>query len=69
MPAWAQPGGGNLTEDEINDLVGYVLTLPAPAPGLQPVTSANRGPKLVAYLLGGFLFSIVIWFRVRRASH
>jgi mono/diheme cytochrome c family protein len=68
MPAWAQQGGGNLTEDEINDLVSHVLTFPA-QPTPQQATSAKSGPQLPLYLLGGFIFSVAIWLGTRRASH
>ncbi len=68
MPAWEKRGGGNLVEEEIGDLVSYVLTFRALPPRAQHVASVDREPKVWMFMLGGFIFSSAIWFGVRRAS-
>jgi mono/diheme cytochrome c family protein len=45
MPAWGQANGGPLSDEEINNLVAYILTWSTPSnpPTLVP-TSASTGP-------------------------
>ena len=68
MPAWERRGGGDLSEEEINDLVTYVLALPVQPPlagEAMPPTATH--PKFFLYLLGGILSGAALWTVSRRA--
>jgi len=66
MPAWSQAHGGPLTEDEIDDIVAFVLTLPPPtiddtaaqAAAEPAATSPISGAAGV--LLGVVLFTVIV---------
>jgi mono/diheme cytochrome c family protein len=68
MPAWERRGGGDLSEEEIHDLVTYVLALPVQPPlagEATPPTATH--PRLFLYLLGGILSGAALWTVSRRA--
>lgn len=66
MPAWSQANGGPLTEEEVNNLVAYILTWSTPAnpPTLAPTsTPAETGPDagwLVWITLGVIVVLVVV---------
>lgn len=66
MPAWSQANGGPLTEEEVNNLVAYILTWSTPAnpPTLAPTsTPAETGPNtgwLVWITLGVIVVLVVV---------
>jgi len=63
MPAWSQENGGPLTEDEINDIVAFVMSWPAP---VEPATATPESPLTSRWIgwtgviLTIFLFVILI---------
>jgi len=64
MPAWNQANGGPLTEEEINDLVAFVLTIkPAGAQATASPTPALPGPLANAFgvVLTIVLIILVVW--------
>ena len=76
MPSWSQAHGGPLTDDDIDDIVAFVLTLPHPA---IDDTSAPAAPEpaktspisgAAGVLLGIVLFigivAIVLWAQRRK---
>lgn len=76
MPSWSQAHGGPLTDDDIDDIVAFVLTLPPPA---IDDTSAPAAPEpagtspisgAAGVLLGVVLFivivAIVLWAQRRK---
>lgn len=66
MPAWSQANGGPLTEEEVNNLVAYILTWSTPAnpPTLAPTsTPGETGPGagwLVWITLGVIVVLVVV---------
>lgn len=74
MPAWDQAEGGPLTEQEINDIVAFVLALPVVSlqPGEAPTATPAPGPGLpgwagVLLTLGLFILvvAVAIWLQTR----
>ena len=75
MPAWSQAKGGPLTEQEINHLTAYVLSLaenpvvfeqPAqPDTSLQPSWLRGWGGILLAVLLFGLIVGFALWIQTR----
>jgi hypothetical protein len=67
MPAWGQANGGPLTEEEINDIVSFILSrLASPSNQTLPTTTAVY-PTEIPWLrgFGGvllFIFLLVIIF-------
>ncbi len=64
MPAWSQANGGPLTEEEINDLVSFILTFkPAGAEATASPTPALPGPlaSSVGIVLAVILIILVVW--------
>jgi mono/diheme cytochrome c family protein len=52
MPAWSQAKGGPLAEQDINDLVSFILARSANAPG-EPAPASNTGsPVSIPWLTG-----------------
>ena len=47
MPAWSQANGGPLTEDEIDDIVAYVLTW-SPIPGVEITETPETNPSFLS---------------------
>lgn len=60
MPAWSQENGGPLTEQDLNDLVAFVMALPS-AQVLQP-TASLPGSQTMPWLRGwgGVVFLFVV---------
>lgn len=60
MPAWSQENGGPLTEQDLNDLVAFVMVLPS-AQVLQP-TASLPGSQTMPWLRGwgGVVFLFVV---------
>ncbi len=75
MPAWSQAKGGPLTEQEINHLTAFVLTLaenpvvfeqPAqPDTALQPSWLRGWGGVLLAVLLFALIIVFALWIQTR----
>ncbi|RME08825.1 MAG: hypothetical protein D6803_00230 [Anaerolineae bacterium] len=65
MPAWSQANGGPLTEQEINDLVAFVLTL-SESPVEQVATAAPETSVQASPLSGwwGVALAIVLFFLI-----
>jgi len=63
MPAWSQENGGPLSEAEIDDIVAFVLSWPAPA---EPSTAVPESPAPSQWVGWGgviltiFLFALII---------
>jgi len=59
MPAWSQENGGPLTEDEIDDIVSFVLSWPAPA---EPATATPDSPIPSRWIgWGGVILTIFLF--------
>jgi len=68
MPAWSKENGGPLTEQEINDLTAYVLSL---AEGVHPpATETPEAPSGLAWLSGwgGVLLTVLLFVLLLVAS-
>ncbi len=65
MPAWSQANGGPLTDDEINNLVAYILTWGTPAnpptlaPSTVPAGTGQSGGWQVWIVLGVLVVLVV----------
>ena len=61
MPAWGQANGGPLSEEEVNNLVAYILTWSTPAnpPPLAP-TPASTGPGQFAGWLVWVILGVIV---------
>jgi mono/diheme cytochrome c family protein len=77
MPAWSQANGGPLSDEEINNLVAYILTWSTPAnpPTLAPTDAqieTSPGIDWQLWLLLGVLvvvvFAVVVYIARRRSS-
>jgi mono/diheme cytochrome c family protein len=66
MPAWSRENGGPLSDEDINDVVAFVLswqvstTSEAPEPAPTPAPSALRGPLGLAVFLAGLLALVLV---------
>jgi mono/diheme cytochrome c family protein len=66
MPAWSQANGGPLADEDINDIVAFVLSWQAPAESVElaptptPAASALSGPLGLLLVIGGVLVLAVI---------
>ena len=66
MPAWSQANGGPLTEEEITDVVVFLLTLSEEAGGVTGTTSTpestviSPGAEWIGLVLGLVLFGVFI---------
>jgi mono/diheme cytochrome c family protein len=63
MPAWSQAKGGPLSENDINDLVAYVLSLPhtvSPDQAETPTAQVAGAPSWAQGLAGLALFVVVL---------
>jgi len=65
MPAWSQQKGGPLSDEDINDIVAFVLSWQAPEeaelpPTPAPTPSALSGPLGLVVLLVGLLALVLI---------
>ncbi|GAB4474270.1 MAG: hypothetical protein Kow00124_14070 [Anaerolineae bacterium] len=60
MPAWSQENGGPLTEEEIDHVVAYVLSIQQP--GSEPAPEVTRQVSALPFvaLLGGLLVVMVL---------
>jgi ubiquinol-cytochrome c reductase cytochrome c subunit len=79
MPAWSQAKGGPLSEEQINDLVAYILTLgeqtsvaqvaptAAPEPGLSRFWSGWGGVIVFVILLAAII-ALALWVQRRRQA-
>jgi mono/diheme cytochrome c family protein len=74
MPAWGQANGGPLTEDEIDDIVAYIMTwsaipgvevteTPEPSPGF-----LGGWPLIVILFLVFFAILVIIFYFSRRGQ-
>jgi mono/diheme cytochrome c family protein len=59
MPAWSKENGGPLTEEEIDNIVSYILTW-GPIPGETPVIEAERSSPWWVWVLVIVIFIAVI---------
>jgi hypothetical protein len=67
MPAWSQANGGPLTEEEVNDLVAFVLTIkPAVVLATASPTPALPGSLANAFgiVLTVVLIILVVWVAI-----
>jgi mono/diheme cytochrome c family protein len=55
MPAWSQQQGGPLTDEDINDIVAFILSWQAPAPAGSAPTP-TPAPSVLSGPLGALLF-------------
>ncbi len=68
MPAWSQANGGPLADEDIDDIVAFILSLPAstqfleltPTPAQAQALSAFSGPLGALIVLVGLLVLVVI---------
>ena len=68
MPAWSKANGGPLADEDINDIVAFILSLPAstqpleltPTPAQVQAPSAFSGPLGALIVLIGLLVLVVI---------
>jgi mono/diheme cytochrome c family protein len=65
MPAWSQSNGGPLTEEEVNNLVAYILTWSTPAnpPTLAPApvpTEPGQGAGWQVWVILGIILVVVV---------
>ncbi len=62
MPAWSQAKGGPLSDNEINDLTAFILSLPNTA-STEPAPTSSAASQPVSDIgsLGGILLTIVIF--------
>jgi mono/diheme cytochrome c family protein len=65
MPAWSIEKGGPLDEGEINDIVAYVVSLPAANPPAERPESATAaepplGPAWLQGVVGVVIFLVVL---------
>jgi mono/diheme cytochrome c family protein len=59
MPAWSQENGGPLTEDEIDDIVAFVMSWPVPA---EPATVTPDSPIPSRWIgWGGVILTIFLF--------
>lgn len=77
MPAWSMENGGPLTEDEINDIVSYILSLEStnltsqaptqspPVPDRPNSWLAGWGGILVFIVLFGLIIAFIMYFQMR----
>ena len=67
MPAWSQANGGPLTEEEINNLVAFILTIkPAGVEATASPTPALPGPMANSFgiVLTVVLIILVVWIAI-----
>jgi mono/diheme cytochrome c family protein len=62
MPAWSKDGGGPLTEGEIDDIVAYLLSLPAPEEPVSPTPDSAPTSRLLGW--GGVFLTLVIFILI-----
>jgi hypothetical protein len=70
MPAWAQDAGGPLTEEQIDDVTAYVLTLSPvqtvptqlPEPGEGPL-GTTTSLILISVLVVAVLVGLIYYYR------
>lgn len=74
MPAWSQANGGPLTEDQIDDIVAYIMTWSA-VPGVEvtetPVPSPGflgGWPLIIILFLVFFAILVIIFYFSRRSQ-
>ena len=78
MPAWSQANGGPLSEDDIDDLVSYILSWDNPNAQAQPTVVAFEAPSsdfmrgwggvIVFVLLLAIVFGAIYWLQKRRTK-
>ncbi len=74
MPAWSQQNGGPLSEEEINDLVAFIVTLPSTTTAVeQPTPTPIPGAGLPGWaavtltiVLFGLVVAFAIWAQTRK---
>jgi mono/diheme cytochrome c family protein len=63
MPGWSQQNGGPLSEEQINHLVAFILTLPdTSSPSAEPTAAPASGPGLPGW--AGVLLTVVLFILV-----
>ena len=63
MPGWSQQNGGPLTEEQINHLVAFILTLPdTSTSSAEPTATPPAGPGLPGW--AGVLLTVVLFILV-----
>lgn len=71
MPAWSQENGGPLREEQINDLVAYILALPAAQVNqVSPTAVISPSPVSVEWLRGwgGVVIFVVLFVVIIAAA-
>lgn len=75
MPAWSQSNGGPLNDAEIDDLVSYILTLPASVSPPTPTPTPQPQPAWITGWGGMILFVVLLvvilvaaWLFQRRSA-
>ncbi len=72
MPAWSQANGGPLSEQEINDIVAFILSWSKTAP-VEITPSQARGPVSVGLIAGTIIVILLIvstgvWYSRKQRS-
>jgi mono/diheme cytochrome c family protein len=75
MPAWSQSNGGPLSEQDINDVTAFVLTLAkspvivqpesTPEPKFQPTWLSGWGGVILGVLLFVLIVGFALWYQSR----
>jgi mono/diheme cytochrome c family protein len=60
MPAWGQANGGPLTEQQIDDIVAYIMSWPPPAPADDVVPTPTPTPSVFSGPLGVVVVAVVL---------
>ncbi len=72
MPAWSQANGGPLTEQEVNHITAYVVSLQPGAGAISPLPTTTPEPQGSSYSwviwVGGFLLIVVVIVLVSRRA-
>jgi mono/diheme cytochrome c family protein len=59
MPAWSQENGGPLTDEQINDVAAYVLSIQK-APVTRPAEVTSQGSALPLILIGALSIVVIL---------
>jgi mono/diheme cytochrome c family protein len=78
MPAWSQASGGPLSEDQIDDLVAYILSWDNPNAQAQPTIVAPEPPSsafmrgwggvIVFVVILAIIFGGIVWLQRRESQ-
>jgi mono/diheme cytochrome c family protein len=60
MPAWSQANGGPLTDQQIDDVVAYIMSWPVPAPAEDVAVTPTSTPSVFSGPLGALVVVVVL---------